>query len=1092
MRIGILGPLQVADGHIRGARLRVLLVRLALEPGRVVTSDSLAADLWEEPPANPVAALHSLVSRLRRELRDGPREGPREGPRGGRHEGLHEGLQGVVVSHPAGYLLDVPPQEVDAVEFERLVRAGRGERDPERAAALLRSALSLWRGAALADAADLPFARVAAARLEELRLSTLEARVGADLALADAAAAGALVAELEEIVAAHPLREPFHALLMRALRAAGRRGDALEAFERVRRRLADELGVDPGQELRAAHLEALREAPPARAVRAVRGNVPAPVSSLVGRQEDVARVRSLLSAARLVTLTGPGGAGKTRLAVEVAGGLAAASGVWLVELVSAGDSAGVVAAVRATVPSGGPEPDGDVAARPAASSLDALVRGLAGRELVLVLDNCEHVVDGAAAVAEGLLAGVPGLRILATSREPLDVPGEHLHPVRPLALPGDGVDAARALEFPAVALFAERASAARPGFVVDDSVVADVVAVCRELDGLPLAIELAAARLRSFTVRQLAEAVGERLALRGGRTAGPRHRTLRAVIGWSWDLLSPEERVALRRLSVFAGGATAEAALRVCGAGLETVAGLVDRSLVVVAEPDGPADRVARTQAAQSEAQIQAAQRRPAQVRYRLLETVRAYAAERLEEAGEARAVRDRHLGYFVGTAEESEPGLRTADQLGLLAMLDAERGNLDAALGHAVRTGQERQALRLFMARLWAWTVRGRGDEATGWARAIRAVLGEAAPPGLELPHTLCVLLASDGPYAAPEALRVVEESGHPVALWAWVVGVRPSGGAVDHWRRALAAMRAFGDHEDPWARATGLLMGGIGEFEYGRGRARAAEGWLREALAGYRALGERWGLSLTLYWLSLAAENRGDAAEALALLEEAAELAGLLGGLESVPVPLMLRMRLAQLRARTGDLAGAEQELTWAGEVVGRTRDRVAAARVRQAAGEVARRRGALGEAEDLLTEALELAGGQAGVPGQFLATVHVELARVRAERGDRRAAWRSLRSALESSGRAGDETVRAMVLEAVAEWCAAGGDLSRAALVAGAARTLRGLDGVPDGVPHGVPDGVPGMCPGVCSGGGAPRPQPRLGLVRAVARAPIEGRD
>ncbi|MEV1206770.1 AfsR/SARP family transcriptional regulator, partial [Microbispora rosea] len=166
MRIGILGPLQVADGHIRGARLRVLLVRLALEPGRVVTSDSLAADLWEEPPANPVAALHSLVSRLRRELRDGPREG------------LHEGLQGVVVSHPAGYLLDVPRQEVDAVEFERLVRAGRAERDPERAAALLRSALSLWRGAALADAADLPFARVAAARLEELRLSALEARVG--------------------------------------------------------------------------------------------------------------------------------------------------------------------------------------------------------------------------------------------------------------------------------------------------------------------------------------------------------------------------------------------------------------------------------------------------------------------------------------------------------------------------------------------------------------------------------------------------------------------------------------------------------------------------------------------------------------------------------------------------------------------------------------------------------------------------------------------------------------------------------------------------------------------------------------------------
>ncbi|MGI5158115.1 BTAD domain-containing putative transcriptional regulator [Microbispora sp. CA-102843] len=1011
MRIGILGPLRVTDAHIRGARLRVLLIRLALEPGKVVTAERLVDDLWEEPPANPVAALHSLVSRLRREL--------------------HKGLPSVVVSHPAGYLLDVPPREIDAAEFEHLVRAGRAERDPRRAAAFLRSALSLWRGAALADAAGLPFARVAAARLEELRLSALESRVTADLAVADATAGGALVAELEEIVAAHPLREPFHALLMRALCAAGRRGDALEAFERVRRRLADELGVDPGQELRAAHLEALRDppAPPASPERTVRGNVPAPVTSLVGRRDDVARVRSLLSAARLVTLTGPGGAGKTRLAVEVAGGLAAASGVWLVELAAAGDPAEVAAAVRATVPPtvppAAPEPDGDIVERTAASPLDALVEALAGRELVLVLDNCEHVVDGAAAVAERLLAGVPGLRILATSREPLDVPGEHLHPVRPLALPGDGVAAAQALEFPAVTLFAERASAARPGFAVDDSVVADVVAVCRELDGLPLAIELAAARLRSFTVRQLAEAVGERLTLRGSRTAGPRHRTLRAVIDWSWGLLSPEERVALRRLSVFAGGATAEAALRVCGADLETVAGLVDRSLVVVVEPDGLADRAAR-------------------VRYRLLETVRAYAAERLEEAGEARAVRDRHLGFFLASAEESEPGLRTADQLRLLAMLDAERGNLDAALGHAVRTGQERPALRLFTARLWAWTVRGRGDEAAGWARAIRAALGEDAPPGLELPHMVCVLLASDGPYAPPEALRVVEESGHPVALWAWIAGVRPAGGAVEHWRRALAAMRAFEDHEEPWARATALLMGGIGEFEYGRAGARAAEAWLREALAGYRALGERWGLSLTLYWLSLAAENRGDAGEALTLLEEAAELAGLIGGMEAVPVPLMLRVRLAQLRARTGDLAGAELELAHAGEVAGRTGDRLASARVRQAAGEVARRRGVFGEAEGLLVEALELVGGQAGVPAQFLATVHAELARVRAERGDRQAAWRSLRSALEWSGRAGDETVRAMVLEAVAEWCAGGGDLSRAALLAGAARTLRGLEG------------------------------------------------
>ncbi|MFC5164817.1 BTAD domain-containing putative transcriptional regulator, partial [Nonomuraea angiospora] len=403
MRVGILGPLQVAGCAVGGARVRALLVRLALDPGRVVTTDRLIDDLWPgEAPAHPMAALQSLVSRARREA------------------------PGVISSHPAGYALDVPPGEVDAWAFERLVRAGD-----------VRRALALWRGPALADAADLPFATAPAARLEELRLTALATRIAADLSTTvttdpdadpdadltvttgpaaapsattadgpdDPAARGAgLVAELEGLVAAYPLREPFHALLMRALITQARRAEALALFERIKAALAEELGVDPVPELREAHLEALRDAEP-------KSNLPARLTSFVGRSEDMSRLKGQLGRARLVTLVGPGGAGKTRLAVEVAAGLHVPDGVWLVELAAAtGVRAALEGALRTTDP----------------------VRALRGTAPLIVLDNCEHVIEEAATTARTLLSEVAGLRILATSREPLDIPGETLHHVLPL------------------------------------------------------------------------------------------------------------------------------------------------------------------------------------------------------------------------------------------------------------------------------------------------------------------------------------------------------------------------------------------------------------------------------------------------------------------------------------------------------------------------------------------------------------------------------------------------------------------------------------------------------------------------------------
>ncbi|WP_433246001.1 AfsR/SARP family transcriptional regulator [Streptosporangium sp. CA-135522] len=1088
MRIGILGPLRVSGTEIGGARLRFLLVRLALDPGRVITAERLIDDLWPDgSPAHPANALQSLVSRLRREL------------------------PGAIVSHPAGYLLDLPREEIDAWAFERLAGEGRAvSDDPIRAASLLREALSLWRGAALADASGMAFAIAPAAHLEELRLTALQARFDADLALAGGRNPGSssdLVAELEKVTATHPLHEPFHARLVLALLADGRRADALEAFERIRLHLADRLGVDPGPELRDAHLTALRDGPsrtaaapretaasapappwtsapltsapaPPRTSAPVprRGNLPARLTSFVGRQADLARLRELLGNARLVTLTGPGGVGKTRLAIETAAGLDVPDGVWLVELAALSHPSGVAAAVQAVL--GGSGLLTDSAGRGEESALDRLAGALRDRSPLLILDNCEHVIDEAARIAGRLLAASGGLRILATSREPLDITGESLHPVLPLGTPGPGAGVEDALAFPAVALFGDRAAAALPGMRVDHETVTDVVRLCRELDGIPLAIELAAARLRSLTPGQLADMIGDRLAFRGSRTAQPRHRTLRAVIDWSWELLSADERTLLRRMSVFSGGATADAIRRVCGQDVDMVASLVDRSLVAVSPRTGEDGD---------------------EVRYRLLETVRQYAAERLKESGEADRVRTGHALHFLELAEAAEPSLRTGDQLRLLTMLDIEQGNLDAALDHAISVADGDLALQMIMARLWPWVMRGRRREAGERAAAVLAAVGEDPPKGRELAHALCVLTAParpsatrDAPTALTRALRTVKESDHPAALGAWVIANGYAGGPEETFERALAMSGRFRDHHDPWTRATARLVGGIVEFEYGRAGASRAQALLRPALEDYRLAGDRWGLSLALYWLSLAAENGGDFDEALSLLEESAASAAEIGGLEAVPGPAMLRVRLGQLRARTGDLSGAEKELdrawaavdrrgtaedrawaavdrrgtaedrAWAavdrrGTAVnraettaqgdgGRNRDGdgdgtvvhragttahrdgttahrggdvVAAARVGYARGELARLRGDLGGAETLLRETLELLREQAAAPLQLVALVNVELSRVLRLRGEPGLARSPLRRALESIVHSGDETVRASVLEEAAEW-------------------------------------------------------------------------
>ncbi|WP_329256036.1 winged helix-turn-helix domain-containing protein [Actinoallomurus sp. NBC_01490] len=976
MRVAMLGPLRVQDGdgrpvEVGGARLRLLLIRLALDPGRVVTADRLADDLWgDDAPADPAGALQTLVARLRRAFGD---------------------ERARIVSHPAGYLLDVAPADVDAVAFERAAADGRAALeagDHARAAELFRDGLDLWRGAPLADAAGAGFALAPAARLEETRLTMVEDLLAADLS----GRAPTAIGEIEALARAHPLRERLHARLIHALRAADRRAEALEAYERIRRELADRLGVDPGPELREAHLAALREEN--------RRGVPARATSFVGRETELARVRELLAAHRLVTITGFGGTGKTRLALEAADG--AATPVRLAELGSVADAARVVPAVTAAV--GGGDLFGAGADR---TPLERLGSMLAGHDLLLVLDNCEHVVDAAARLAEHLLAAAPGVTILATSREPLAIAGEALVPLAPLDVDG-----------PAVALFADRARAVRPGFTADDA----VAGICRALDGIPLAIELAAARLRSLTLGQLTERIGDRFGLleRGSRTSVPRHRTLRAVVDWSWDLLGTAERAVLRRLSVFLGGATVEAVTEVCapeGDPVDLLAGLVDKSLLIMAETEQG-------------------------VRYRMLETVREYAGERLDDSGEAERVREAHAAYFLALAETAEPRLRGPGQLTWLARLDAEQGNLDAALGHAIDRGERERALRLIAARTWAWLIRGRRREAGEWARAVLAAVGDEPPPGHEAAYAMCVLMAPlDDPARVKSALEVTQRSDRPAALAAWTMTNGFSDGPEAIRERADEAIERFATATDPWLRAMADMAYGVITLEYVAGGAGKAEERLRAALDGFTAVGDRWGQAVTLFALGNVLANRGSWPETVRLLERARARAAEVGGAEEIPVPMILLVRLGEARMRAGDRDGARADLERALPAAERGADPIALARVRRALGDLAYAEGDLAQAAAWTRAALAGAGD---APPQFLALLHISAALAEDALGEHGRAGELRARALTLIADTGDDVARASVLEEAAARCA---DPADAVTVLAAARRLRGIEDTAD---------------------------------------------
>jgi predicted ATPase/DNA-binding SARP family transcriptional activator len=1016
MEFGVLGPLQVLQERqpvrITGPRERALLAVLLLRPGEVVSADRLIDLLWgDDAPGNAPNALQAVVARLRKAL----------GPHG----------KDLLVTRTPGYALDVGSDQVDAIRFEGLLAQARGllQRAPATASDLLAQALGLWRGPALQDLADQPLAQEEIARLDELRLAALEARMEAELVLGRHTE---VIGELQSLVAAHPLRERFRGQLMLALYRAGRQADALEVYQQTRAVLGEELGLDPEPALQALHQQILRQDPSLAApVRISRGRgqaLPARISSFVGRAAELEDLRQLLAGSRLVTVIGPGGSGKTSLAVEVARAAAgsqeegAAVGVYFVDLAPVADPTQVPAAVAAALGlRGGP---GGAAGTPTPPEVQLEDFLRANDPLLLVLDNSEHLVEAVAHLVDRLLRAAAGARVLATSREPLGLTGEVAWSIPGLAVPDPSLPADELRGFDAVRLFGERAAAARPGFSLDEQTGPVVADICRRLDGLPLAIELAAARARALPVQEIAGRLVDRFRLltTGARTAVRRQQTLRAAIDWSYNLLTEPERLLLARLSVFAASSSLEAAEAVCSDQqvpaeqvLDLVSRLADRSLL---QPEpGPT------------------------ARFRLLETIRAYATQRLQETGEPGELRRRHADYFLQLAEAAGAHPESHETL---QALEAAADDLRAAIDWALTTGAHDLLLRFAGALGWYWAT-WHDQEGIGWMRAILDAVPPEASPAFGRALLASGFVESYAPtqvtkQRAIESVALLERFGDRsgagrARLILAFIELMLGGDPAFAERHIHAADQAFAEAGDPWGQALAALSRFRLHLHTGSLRQGIQAG--RDALERFRALGDPWGIPWTTLWLGTATRMTGDIQQATRLFQESIAAAH-----ELAYVRCTAHAELGCLAALQGDRQRAQQHQQAATDLAPTTGVRDSMAMAANAAGLIARLRGDASEAKVSHLQALAVfqeLGSEIGI-----AHTRCCLGYADHHLGHASSAARQFGDALTLARKAGRSDIMAAALEGLA--CAAAAhDAKACARLLGAARQIRESTGI-----------------------------------------------
>jgi predicted ATPase/DNA-binding SARP family transcriptional activator len=821
VEVRVLGQLELVAGDgvvaLPAAKQRRLLAALLIHCGETRSADALIDAVWgESPPVSARKLLQIYVSQLRRALPAGVR----------------------IVTRASGYALEFDRALLDAARFERLLAEGRSalrEGNGALAASLLERALALWRGRAYADFAYEDFARAEVERLEELRLVALEERVAAQLELGRHAD---VLGEVRSLVSAHPLRERLQGQAMLTLYRCGRQTEALELYAAARARLRDELGLEPGTDLRELQQRILQQDPgldmPMRTAQPVLA-LPAAPNALLGRERELEELRTMLARrdVRLIVLTGAGGSGKTRLALELARQMTAsfANGAAFVELASVRDPELVVAAICGAL---------DVQELPDSEPLETLVGALRPRELLLVVDNAEHLRLAAPTYVE-LVARVPRLTMVITSRVVLHLSGEHVYPVEPLA------------DEAAVALFVQRARGADPGFAPDPADEDAIRRICRRLDGLPLTIELAASRVRTLNPEELLARLEPRLPiLTGGpRDLPARQQTLAATLQWSFELLEEDEQRDLSRLAVFAGGCTLDAAEVVCGTTVERLASLVDHNLV----------RRSPT---------------PQGSRYSLLETVREFALDQPEatKPQHGRA----HAEYFLGLAESAATGLPGPREPAELARLELEHDNLRAALSWMLQSAESELALRL-ASTLWRfWFVRGHFVEGRLWLeRALES-------PGSPQPELLASALGA--------AARLIGQLGDLDAASAYAeksLELYRTNGDLDGLRSALGTLAVVLSNKGELDRAESLQqeaieiarklgdvhgeainIANLGNVALLRDDYERAESLFRRSRGMFQELGEREPLWNSLFALALVALHKRRHDEAANLLAE------------------------------------------------------------------------------------------------------------------------------------------------------------------------------------------------------------------------------